>query len=311
MQRAVLICALLVASIEAFTTPKHVLTPCHASQHQPRVLSAKPSWVEEAATLRAQAERMRLEAEQMDMTLTLKKISALETKLNDSAWLEKHPSEKDGLLKQLNDLQNKLEGKPPIVERDSLVSKETANPQPSPPDDGAKRISELVSQISQSNVVGRRRQVVLSSEELERRRLKRFPISGFDQEDLDLYLPVALEIEATMTNATVDEQLIALRETPHLKDFFQSKIQALLVKPMEDMVALDNLKNKYLQTRSKREKESIKREMERLEDAYDDDDSPFFVKDITEAATPPMTEEEMELRLKTMAELPTSTPRIV
>jgi hypothetical protein len=304
MQRAIAIYALIWASTEAFTTPRRVFTSRHAPQHQQRVLYAKPSLVEEAATLRAQAERMRLEAEQMDKTLTLKKIASLETKLNDSAWLEKHPGEKDGMSKQLKDLQNKLEGKPPIVELNSLVSKETTNPQPAPPADGGKRIDELVSKISQSNVLDRRRKVVLSSEELERRRLKRFPISGFDQEDLDLYLPVALEIEATMTNATVDEQLVALRERPNLKDFFQTKIQALLVKPMEDMVELDNLKNRYLQTRSKSEKESIKREMERLEDAYDDDDSPFLVKDITEAGTPPMPEEEMELRLETMAELP-------
>ena len=298
---------LLLASTSAFVIP--CFSPSRlGSSHKGIQLRVKPSPVEEAATLKAQAERIRLEAAKMDSALTLKKIASIEKKLNDSSWLEKHSDEKAILLKQLVDLQNKLEDRPPTGYTDTpRASEKSETPRAIKKNmlssaDVAKGVDSVVAAVTQSLNLDRP-VVTLSSEELERRRLKAFPIGGFDQKDLDLYIPVAREIEAMMTNATMAEKLVAFREQPNLQEHFQAKIQALLVKPIEDMAKLDDLKKQYFSSRSRIEKESIKREMDRLEESYENDSPIAFAHSIYRG-TPPMSEQEMELRLKTMGELP-------
>ena len=280
--------AFMLAFSDAFITPSVLFNRPTKLFHSNRRF-AKPNLLEEAATLKAQAKQIRLEAQQMETTLTLKKIASLEIKLNNSTWLEKHPNKTTNLLKQLTDLQNKRDGNPPTSYIDTFVSNNDT-------------LVELVSKHSPSAVT-KPSKVVLSHEDAEIRRLKEFPIAGFEQEDLDLYLPVAYEIEATMGNATMDQKLVAFRERPDLQEHFQAKIQKLLVKPMEDMKKIDDLKKKYLNSRSKIEKESIKREMERLEQTYENE-SPFFETENNIRRTKPMSDEEMESRLLTMGELP-------
>ena len=58
--------------------------------------------------MRAEAERVRLEAELLEQRLTLTKIERLEQKLENKNWLAKHPEEEEALERQLQALQRKL-----------------------------------------------------------------------------------------------------------------------------------------------------------------------------------------------------------
>jgi hypothetical protein len=92
---------------------------------------------EQAASLRAQAERARLEAERMDAELTLEKIGRLEKEL---AKARKKQEPVDDLLQEMEALQAKMRGEPPKPkvakkpERDdeSSSSSSTKSPPPSP-----------------------------------------------------------------------------------------------------------------------------------------------------------------------------------
>ena len=70
---------------------------------------------DQASKWKAEAERIRREAEQLDTALTLQKIEALERKLANQSWLDKHPEEVDTLQQQLGHLKRKLAGEEPIA----------------------------------------------------------------------------------------------------------------------------------------------------------------------------------------------------
>ncbi len=183
------------------------------SRLAPRPLFATA--MEEAQALKAQAERMRLEAEKMDAQLTLEKVQSLERKLNDKTWREKHPEQ--------------IQGKPPI--RRKSVTSTTRE------DKGETRNSKAA-QSSRSQMTPRRRKT------------NEKPIAGFDPDDLKLYLPVARSIEERMANATMEEKLDAFRQTPELQKHFSDKIQELLVQPMQELSRLEAAKREYLQSTS-------------------------------------------------------------
>lgn len=80
-----------------------------------------------ALDLRAQAEKTRLEADRMDAVLTLEKIGRLEKKLESKSLLENHPDEAADIRRQLDMLNNKLNGPPP--EKQRKVQPTTATPE--------------------------------------------------------------------------------------------------------------------------------------------------------------------------------------
>jgi hypothetical protein len=58
---------------------------------------------------------MRLEAEKMEVSLTLNKIENIERKLGKKAWLEKNPAEQADLETKLEALQRKLAGDNTVI----------------------------------------------------------------------------------------------------------------------------------------------------------------------------------------------------
>lgn len=228
---------------------------------------------------------MRLEAEKMDAQLTLEKVESMERKLNDKTWREKHPDQEQELRAKLQELNNKLQGKPPSVRRSNVAksSSESKNGETSP----QVKITEPSRPRAESPA-----------------RKQENPIAGFASEDLELYLPVAREIEATMGNATMEEKLEAFRQTPQLQEHFSQKIQALLVQPMEDLQKLESAKRQYLQSTSSQEKEQLKREIDQLEASMDKDSSIFSFSTNIFKGVPKMSDEELQERVEALEALP-------
>jgi len=94
------------------------------SKAEPEPTPAKPlTALEEAKALRAKAERTRLEAEKMDIMLTLEKINKLEIKLSTKAVAGDKTLEED-IQRQLKMLKRRLDGdsSPMVVEEGSSKS---------------------------------------------------------------------------------------------------------------------------------------------------------------------------------------------
>ena len=254
----------------------------------------------EAARLRAEAKRMRLEAENMDSALTMRKIETLERKLSNDSWLEKNPQEADSLRRQIESLNNRLSNQAkkavaPKVSEMKYQSTKTSTVQ----EDGHVT-SKLSSEEKQNNIPSFSRS---ETEDQIQKRLEQNPLAGYDEADLALYNPVVNSIEKKMPNATLDEKLEAFRAAPELQEHFQEKIRQMLVGPIEDMQKLENLKQQYLRSSSSVEKKQIKREMEQLEKAMEDD-SPFMYSDsVVLNDLPPLTEEEIQQRSEAVGEL--------
>lgn len=128
-------------------------------------------------------------------------------------------------------------------------------------------------------------------------------LAGFDQSDLDLYIPVALEIEARLTNATADEKLEAFRTAPELQEHFQQKITQLLVEPMQGMQRLEDLKSQYLASSSTKEKEQLKRQIDALTISFEED-GPFQYSDSVYRETLELTEAARQAKLDAVSALP-------
>lgn len=233
----------------------------------------------EAERLKAEAEKIRLEAEKLDVSLALRKIESIENKLSNREWLKKHPAEAPALDQQLQDLNKRLRGQ--------QTTGTVAATKPSVTINAEQSQSGTDSSADKNGLVG----------------FEKSPISGFDEIDLALYLPVAEEIEARLPNATIKEKVEAFRTAPELQEHFKKKIQSMLLQPMQDIQKLEELKNKYLYTTSSVEKKQIKREIEQLERAVDND-GPFAYSESIYRGLPPLTEEEVSIRLDAMTKLP-------
>lgn len=294
MRGAVLATAWLLLSVPtscAFTTTpilKSKTLSRHSQQQQRRPLFASTSALEEAQALKAQAERMRLEAEMLDAKLTLQKVESLEKKLNDRKWRERHADEEQELRAQLQDLNNKIQGKPPERRRSATTAVSNTS------------TIEAKKEIKQVKITETSR-----TESPRRRDMN--PIAGFSAEDLDLYLPVAQSIEANMTEATMEEKLDAFRTTPELQEHFSAKIQALLVQPMQDLQHLERAKRQYLESTSSVEKEQLLREIDQLEAAMEKESSIFSLSSSTSSVfkgVPSMTDDELQERIQALEALP-------
>jgi len=86
--------------------------------------------IRRAETLKAQAKRMKLEAERMDAELTLKKIGRLEREL---AAVQLKGNSTDDIVKEIDLLQRKIRGEPPqMVPLPAAVTSADASPSYSP-----------------------------------------------------------------------------------------------------------------------------------------------------------------------------------
>lgn len=262
---------------------------------------------DEARKWKAEAVRIRLEAEQMDSALTLAKIEALEKKLGDEVWLKKNPSEVANIQAQIGMLSDKIYSKktgrtspsPAIPAKGKSVSTNTDATTDAPmtvnEEDTESQSLSLTSESYTSDPDREATNAYLLQEN---------PLCGFDQEDLDLYNPVVEAIaERLPETATIQEKLEAFRADPQLQEHFQEKIQKLIVEPMEDMQRLERLKQDYLQSTSSAERKQMKREMEQLEKAMENE-SPFLYSDsILLEHLPILTEEEVQQRLEAVGAL--------
>jgi hypothetical protein len=280
MRSVVCVAALAFQVATAFTPPAPPRTTNTARSKFPLLFAQETSLANEAAELKAQAEKIRLEAERMDAQLTLDKIDKYEKKLKDKAWIEKHPKEQVELLAKLDELNNRLQTKP-------LTQTINNGYAPTNSKDGASS--------KEKTATKQKRDIT--------KRDKEKPMAGFDSQDLELYLPIAFEIEERLGANTTEEKLEAFRKALELQEHFSNKIQDLLVRPMEDMQKLESLKSKYLQSSSSIEKSQIKRQIDRLERTVESE-SPFVYSDGVFRELPELTEEEIEQRLQAIKELP-------
>jgi hypothetical protein len=281
MRSVVCVAAFAFPLAAAFTPP--ALLPRTAVQLKvPLLLFAQEtSLANEAAALKAQAEKIRLEAERMDAQLSLDKIDKYEKKLKDRVWLEKHPKEEVELLAKLDELNDRLQRKPPTTRRINNNHAPTTK-------DGLSSSKEKAATKQKRDIT---------------KRDNENPMAGFDPQDLELYLPIAYEIEERLGTNTTEEKLEAFRKAPELQEHFSSKIQDLLVRPMEDMQKLESLKSKYLQSSSSIEKNQLKRQIDALETTVENE-SPFVYSDSVYRELPELTEEEIEQRVQAIQELP-------
>lgn len=248
--------------------------------------------VEQAEALKAQATKMRLEAEKLDAELTLEKMNALEKKLNDKSWRERHPDQEADLRQKLLNLNNKLQGKPPTAKK-TVVTPEKAPATSTTTEPKTETKETSIQSLEPPKKVDREPAGVQNEN----------PMTGFDAQDLELFLPVARQIERDMPNATIDKQLETFRQTPELQQHFSDKIQALLIGPMEDLQKLENFKSQYLNSRSSVEKEQLKRQITQLEKILEKD-SPFLFSNSVYRQVPTMSDEELQERVAAIEALP-------
>lgn len=281
----------------AFLPRNHHAQPLHVSARAttPTTLKAlqqeeRQDINDEIMKMKKEAKRMRLEAEKDEAALTLKKIEAVQDKLNSKGWLAKHPDQEADLKAQLQLLNDRLLGKvtPPIPKIIPSIKKEKDTPS-KPPAETTSRISNFspvkeLSPRSPKSLVG--------------------PRAGFDDKDLKLYIPVTKEIDERMHNATLAEKLEVFRTAPELQDHFQQKIQEMLVGPLEEMQELERLKMEYLDSTSTKERERLKRGIDRLDDSSNDNSAFLYSDSVHMGDLPPLTEEEFNARLEAVGALP-------
>jgi hypothetical protein len=273
--------------------------------------------VEEVKTtvdeIRAQAERVRLEAEFLEQRLTLDKIERLEQKLERKNWLIKHPEEEESIERQLQALQQKLIMVQNPGEENSIMNapaipnnnnniKDTVAAPPSEKDASSNNEYET----STKTVAALSSPPPTSSASIEqpKQQHEANPLSGFDNDDLQAYLPVAKAVEARMpNNSTIDEMLAEFRAAPELQEYFQKKIKAMILQPMEDMQELEELRSQFLYTRSRVEKENLRRRIQQMEKELEKN-GPFGYSDSIYANIPAMSDEEMEQRIQAVSALP-------
>jgi hypothetical protein len=244
---------------------------------------------------------MRLEAEKMDISLTLNKIESIEHKLGKKVWLEKNPAERADLETKLEALQRKLAGDSTVI-----MPPKKDIPLPVPVETDLRLTGSEVRKSSWGPVSTAALSEVRSAEKVKHGKSidpSDNPLSGFDEEDLALYLPSAKEIEFRMTNATLSEKLEAFQTAPELQEHMKMKIQTMLVQPMEDMQRLEDMKQKYLYSSSSAEKDKLKKEINRLEETLEDD-GPFSYSDSIYKGLPTLSEEDTVARLEAVGALP-------
>lgn len=266
----------------------------HNRQHTPRFITSsaqfavandKGTYAEE---LKRKAAEMRLEAETMDMKLTLEKISFLERKIAAN----KKNTDTEELQRQLEALKRRLNGEAVGVKDVKSLPLEEKKSHNERTDVSAPSSSTYFSKSDTFT-----RLSTLSYEDV----LKECPIAGFDDEDLALYIPVCQRLEGQMPNATDLELMTAFRQEDTLQKHFQEKVTKMIAEPLEDLQKIEVLRSLYLQSTSRVEKDQLKREMQALERKQQ---SLAIVSDGVFLDLPPLTPERLQERLDAIDALP-------
>ena len=260
---------------------------------------------EQASLWRAQAERIREEANKLDVDLTRQKIEAIEKKLNNQVWLLKNPDQLEDLQRQLEILQAKLEtGMPGSKKSDGSPRNRVADA------NFGSSITETIASSPASSSGPSSRHSAAAKKLEKKKSAKKFhveeenPLCGFDQADLDLYMPVVTAIEERLpSNATMQEKINAFQAAPELQEHFREKINKILVEPMQDMIRLEQLKQDYLESNSSVERANIKREIERLEATMENEGPVFYSDSIVYEGLPALEEEEIQRRMEAVGSL--------
>ena len=291
------------SSLSFARTEGTALRALQQQEEEQSISSNEPLVDDEITRLRKQAERMRLEAEKDEAELTLKKISSLESKLGNPDWLKKNPSQEEELRRQLDALNARLNSTPtsttsaPMTTTTSSSTKNSAVSTDDDDDDDSKSKAKQLQISAYEPETSSQTSIAVQIP----------PLAGFDDKDLDLYIPVARDIDSRLTNATVLEKLEAFRTAPELQDHFQKKIQDMLVGPLEEMQRLEMLKSQFLDSTSSKERESLKRAIEKLEKESSEKGSPVGYSDtVYLEGLPPLTEEDMDKRVEAVGSLPES-----
>lgn len=251
---------------------------------------------DEATRLRKEAEMIRLQAEKMDLSLTLDKISSLESKLQNKSWLAKHPEKEQELRDQLQRLNDKLRGPNDEPQTTAAPTKERSE----------FKISEDRPELRMSSMSPTRS--TSSSLPTEQSDVGRKDASwrGFVESEIELYLPVIARIERDVpNNATIDEKVESFKRAPELQDYFRSKIENLLSIPLEEAFKIEDLKDQYLESTSTKERENLKRQIDRIEGGElvgpfkDPDPKGYYCDYLT-----PLSDEEVKKRAASIATLP-------
>jgi hypothetical protein len=279
--------------------------------------------LDEVQRLKREAEKMRLQADQMDLNLTLQKIEALETKLNNRAWLDRHPDAEKVLREQLQILNNKFDQKQQLQKQNGVTAttsttnvvsdKKADESTPSTSPDYSSSSSSSSSSAPSSSISSPETTVTPTK---TKRKMKKAipPVAGFDQADLDLYIPIANDInkmsDGTNTTSgtplTLKERMELFRTAPELQQHFQAKLTKLLLGPLAEIQQLEALKQEYLSTNSGTERANIKRKIQQLEESIEDggpigyNDGIYLPDDIL----PPLTDEQLEERVNAIQSLP-------
>ncbi|KAG7355458.1 Ulp1 protease family protein [Nitzschia inconspicua] len=302
--------------------------------------------VSEAERLREEARRIRLQAEQMDMNLTLQKIESLEQKLNNPVWMAKHPQQQVELREQWKRLNQKVNGRdtdtswnntvetktkttgPPFFPQSGATSseprskgdtrekeKESDSPNFTTSDDVPISISSDTFQIPSTTTA--------NNNNNNNRNVP--PIAGFDADDLDLYIPIAQDINKMVPNATLAERIQLFQQAPELQQHFQAKITKLLMSPLEDLQRLEELKSEYLESNSSNERRQLKAQIQKLQESLRTNESMQKYSDATSSnagagiapivaysdniycgpeVLPPLSDQQLQERFQAIQSLP-------
>ena len=261
-----------------------------------------------AMRLLRDAERLRLEAEQMDATLTLQKIAVLEEKLSNDDWLRKQQGQ---TVKVLYEELRMLERKVSKTD-DDIPTREEASSSPSVTSSSPTTWPSEETSYSSSSTSDRYKSDKNRNPNLP-------PIAGFDDKDLNLYVPIAKDVTKMAPNMTLDERIGLFRDAPELQAHFKEKIQNLLVGPLEEMQELETLKQEFLQSTSSKEKDALLKQIKRLQAKMDENNigmnSDSGANDpggvgysdsilLSPEKLPPLTKDELEERCEAIKALP-------
>jgi len=277
----------------------------------------------EVEKLLMDAERLRLEAERMDANLTLQKIAALEEKLSNDAWLEKQQGQ---TVKDLYEKLRQLESK--VSRPDSAVRPEfSVN----------EKIEKIMEESSSSTIDDTSSSSLKEGNEYSSSSSSAYdgnsnisknrnlpPMAGFDDSDLNLYVPVAEDVNKMAPNATLDERITLFRDAPELQEHFKQKLQRLILEPLEELQELETLKEQYFGSSSSKEKDALLKQIKRLEAKVEENNIGMSTATdnggsdangsggigysdkilIPQDRLPPLTENELEERFEAIKGLP-------
>eukprot|EP00547_Thalassionema_nitzschioides_P003562 CAMPEP_0194208018 /NCGR_PEP_ID=MMETSP0156-20130528/6598_1 /TAXON_ID=33649 /ORGANISM="Thalassionema nitzschioides, Strain L26-B" /LENGTH=762 /DNA_ID=CAMNT_0038934903 /DNA_START=151 /DNA_END=2436 /DNA_ORIENTATION=+ len=291
-----LLACLYSLNLAASFTP----TKCHVFQSSASQLFLEAG-NQAAADLIAQAKKLRSEVSQMDESLTLQKIDSIESRLNNKQWVEKHQEEEEELTRQLDELNKKMKiiqyGEP--TPKDEMENTQKGG-EPAPKDLATITAAKDSLSTEQNDIETATSDFVAFTsnfDEIKKIRLERNPIRGWPERELELYIPVAKRIEATMPDAPFEERIDQFRTAPELEGLRKEKTEEMN-SPLKQVEQLRALYDQYFKSSSSVEKDTLKRQIDQLEK------TDLFTVNSFDMKTKPMSEEELELRYKGLSQLP-------